>query len=218
MKREDKFIFKLALIIRKAKATRSRKSREYMVPSQMNIHNIVIGTPEGGRSLPFCKSERDNEKTNNNGAFRILFGISGSGKTWAIKQRLISKSPYEPPLYIVERENQNEYSSIFSRDFANIMKPNDIQKLSEVKNAYIIIDCNDNSDAFMEKILSLAINAQVNKNDISIALCDVDTKSHYIRKLLSFTTEIILFDEKIFDKTDYSYLEERYKNVRYTKN
>ena len=114
---------------------------------------------------------------------RLLIGISGSGKTYYIQERILCGhmgylATNAKNIYVVERKEYNEYSHLFHPDYVHVYKSDDdeVETLQDVKNADIIIDCEDYSEEFMDKVIGMILKAVANNNDVTITLIpSVDT-------------------------------------------
>lgn len=103
---------------------------------------------------------------------KLIYGIAGSGKTDLLKTSLM-RNEYlysQKKVYVIERNDYNEYSKIFNPQYITIIKPNSpqVNELIDAKDAEIIIDCEKNSKEFREILETICKIAEKNNNDIFI--------------------------------------------------
>lgn len=104
---------------------------------------------------------------------RILIGYSGSGKTYKLKEEIAHKEfggiTNAKEIYIIEREEHQEYSNIFGGKYIHVLKPSsDISFLSNIENSEIYVDCENYENEFMQKIVDIVKKAKTHNNDITI--------------------------------------------------
>lgn len=104
---------------------------------------------------------------------RVLIGMSGSGKTYRLKEELVHKYKGGVKLKdicVIERKEYDEYSHIFHPDYVKVIKPDSsiVDSLLDARNMHIIIDCECYSVEFMEKVSVIVKRSIRNNNDVTI--------------------------------------------------
>ena len=129
---------------------------------------------------------------------RVLIGISGSGKTYLIQEELIRRhmefTYNDRNVCVVERKEYSEYSHLFSPDFVSVYKQDScmVNALLAARNTEIIIDCEDYCEEFWEMVSSIARQARVDNNNVTITLQPTADIINRGRRILMNANEVLV--------------------------
>lgn len=125
----------------------------------------------------------------------IVIGMSGSGKTYRLKEELVHNDYFQKrKRYVIERKDYKEYSGVFHPDYATVMKSDSkmVDTLLNVMNADIIIDCEDYSEDFMEKVLTIVKRSRRNANRITITFLGIYSDIPYQESILQNADKVFI--------------------------
>lgn len=140
----------------------------------------------------------------------VLIAYSGGGKTHKIKEELVNRysghGVKQREAYAIEREDSDDYSGFFNENYLHVLKPSsDISFLNEKKDCDIFVDCEDDSDTFLEKIAKIIENSKKNNNSVTITFLEYwSDLSEYGRSIIENADQVYvgkcaLFTEQIIE-------------------
>lgn len=142
---------------------------------------------------------------------RLLYGISGAGKTDLLQTTLIRRNRdySRKKVFVVETAEHNEYSDIFNPNYITVLKPDLLQldMLFKVDNSIIIFDCNNMTELFLEKMAAICRKARMNNNDVLITFQGYADLPH-VRDIYTNTNRLLIGK---LSSPDMEYLEELFK-------
>ena len=111
-----------------------------------------------------------------------VLGPSGCGKTASLRNFIANHlysycnlGNFSGPFYVIEREGYEDYSFVFNEKNVKVMTPkDDLDFLLFVKEKAIVIDCEDETNSFLEFVEKLISVSEINRTKIYFTAFWVD--------------------------------------------